>query len=156
MHVRIYTPAEDMLAGRVVEAVRSTLPAATVTITTDLVEYTAIECEESERASVVLATGQLPADAFGGTGPTLALARRDATLPDEVPRVIVDPSAPDPALAALRSWLQAVAEGQTGTGVAGVSLGSVAGATAVGGLAGFLLGTLLGEDGDPPFGGELI
>lgn len=40
--------------------------------------------------------------------------------------------------------------GRDPAGVERVNLGRVAGAAAVGGLAGFLLGRLLGDDGEPP------
>lgn len=122
VHVRIYTPVESVLAGRVVEVVRSTVPDAETTLTTDPSTYVAVG-DRSDRAgepvSVVLVDSESPAAVFEASSPTLAL----------------------------------VAAGGDGDGV---DLGTIAGAAAAGGLVGLLLGGLLGDDGEPPFGGELL
>jgi hypothetical protein len=164
MHVYVLAGAETVLAGRVVETARSALPDTEVTFTTDpsTPSTPAVPAErrrDPDRADphaasawVVLAGAGLPASAFDRTGPTLALAFPDASVPERVPRVPVDPERPDPALAAVRDWLRDVTadDHRASTDEDGRDgLGRVAGAAAAGGLAGFLLGGLLGDDVDP-------
>lgn len=140
MDVHLFVPTEDVLAGRIVETVR-TATGVTARLTTDAASL------PTTGVGIVLADRDTPARAFDREGPTLALRLPDGAVPDAVPSVTVDPDDPDPALRALREWLGALADG-------GSNAGRVAGAAAVGGLVGLVLGGLLGDD-EPPIGGDL-
>jgi hypothetical protein len=146
VYVHVHTPSESVLAGRIVETVRSAASDATVSLTTGASEPAAA-AGAPERVSVVLVDGgtTTPPAVLEGPGPTLALVAPDGSVPDAVPRVSVDPAAPEPALDALRAWIEAVAAGADPAAVEGI--GPAAGAAVVGGLAGLVLGGLLGDDG---------
>lgn len=149
MQLRVFTPTEDVLAGRVLQTIRSVAPDATVELVSDPAAVT----DDDPDGVVVIVTSEVPAAAFDADT-VVALATREADVPEEVLRVPIEPDAPAAGLDALRAWVTALCDGRDPS--ESLDLGRVAGAAALGGVAGFLLGGLLGEDDEPPFGGDLF
>lgn len=100
IHVYIYAPSEDLLAGRVSETARSAAPGAEVTLTTDT---TAGPADRTDDRVVVVLAGPGSAAIFQNrkSDRVLALVLPDGSVPESVPRVDLDPAAPESALESL-------------------------------------------------------